>query len=142
MTAVCCSPDKAHLLKVVSTMGAEKSAPPGMGRSPIKAGSTDPAVRSSPDSPAKPSTIRSIWRLSFIRRLMIRIEPTIRNKLMVWSCERLWSVLPITSPGASFIHKPSTREPIRRQRLNPRRNRLRMRIRPKTPSIFTRAGME
>ena len=64
-----------------------------------------------------------------------------RLGLMAWGRVILISALFIKSTGPSPIQTPRTRDPMKRDRLNWRRNLFRTKIRLSTEKIFTRAGM-
>jgi len=66
LTAAFRSCDKEHPATAVSTIGAEKRAPPGMGKSPMRAGITTLTVEASWMMATNLSTIRSNWPETFI----------------------------------------------------------------------------
>jgi hypothetical protein len=129
------------LERAVSTIGAEKRAPPGMGSNPMSADITGPTVRMSVEIEEKLFTNRFMCPLLSIILLMVIIRATIRSRLMVCRLVMLFMELVTRREGPTPIHRPRIRDPVNRAIDRCTLSRLRVRIRPKIINIFISAGI-
>jgi hypothetical protein len=129
------------LERAVSTIGAEKRAPPGIGNNPMRADITGPTVRISLEIEEKLFTNRFMCPLFSIILLMVIIRATIRSRLMVCRPVMLFMELVTRLEGPIPIHKPRIRDPVNKARDRCTLSRLRVRTRPKIISIFISAGI-
>ncbi len=80
MTADFCSGDWASPWQAARTSGALKTAPPGMGRSPMRAGRAAALLAVPPNAAVSPSTSRDSDPVSFSRWLNPSSPTTIRHR--------------------------------------------------------------
>jgi hypothetical protein len=128
-------------LLAAATMGAEKSAPPGMGRRPIMAGMALPTNLTLRVNPVKLSTMRFNCPESFMRRLNTRIRATMSNNDSRLMLMMLQKIMEKSSPVGNLKRYPRATVPTSKATPRDSFNLFRVRIKPKARKTLIMAGI-